>query len=392
MPRTALFVLWAGLGLWAQDAKKNAPPKPPSQREIDEAIRRGVDFLKSAPSPGAHSGIKNSDELIFFTLIHAGVSEKNATFQKYLKAILESPLEKTYKVALQAMALEELDRASHQGRIAQCAQFLVDNQCKNGQWSYGHPDEFATESPLPEPKKGVATTAKEKDDKASGPRDFGTERPRPKVTRKIVVTKKKDGPEAGDNSNSQYASLGLRACYDAGITLPDSVLQAARKWWVESAHADEGAAPGKDAVATGGEVTKIQGWGYKGADQGKPTLPMSAGAVGATVIYEYLLGHDWKKDALTKAGVNWLTKHFQINKNYYYLYALERAGMLYGTESFGSHAWYWEGAAFIVADQNEDGSWGHRQKVEEDAWDTCFAILFLKRATRAIASEDSSRK
>jgi hypothetical protein len=392
MNRMILFMAILSSALSAQDEKKQAPGRAASQKEIDEAVHKGVDFLKGAPSPGAHSGIKNSDELILFTLLHAGVSEKNEVFQKYLKAVLDAPLEKTYKVALQAMALEELDRATYQGRIAQCAQFLVDNQCKNGQWSYGKPDEFATDIPTTsEPKKSVATPVKEKDDR-SGARDFGAERPRPKITRKIPVTKKKDGPESGDNSNSQYASLGLRACFDAGITLPEGVLQAARKWWVESLHADEGSTAGKDAVTTGGEAVKIQGWSYKTADQGKPTLPMTAGAVGATVIYEYLLGHDWKKDPVTKAGMAWLAKHFAISKNYYYLYALERAGMLYGTESIGTHAWYFEGAGFIVGDQNPDGSWGHRTKTEEDTWDTCFAILFLKRATRAIASEDPSKK
>jgi hypothetical protein len=384
------LALWSG-SLGAQDEKKAQVAKGASQKDIDAAVHKGVEFLKTAPSPGAHSGIRNSDELILFTLLHAGVSEKNEVFQKYLKAVLDAPLEKTYKVALQAMALEELDRATYQGRIAQCAQFLVDNQCKNGQWSYGKPDEFATDIPTTEPvKKTVVTTAKEED--RSGTRDFGTDRPRPKISRKIPVTKKKDGPEAGDNSNSQYASLGLRACFDAGITLPESVLQTAKKWWLDSLHPDEASTAGKDAVTTGGDAQKIQGWSYKLPSQGKPTLPMSAGALGACVIYEYLLGHDWKKDPTTKAGMAWLTKHYAITKNYYYLYALERAGMLYGTEAFGTHGWYFEGAGFIVGDQNPDGSWGHRTKTEEDTWDTCFAILFLKRATRAIASEDSSRK
>jgi len=88
-------------------------------------------------------GIKDSDELILWTFVHAGVRESDPDFQKYFKKMVDGPLEKTYKVALQAMILEELDRIAYQHRIWQCAQFLIDNQCKNGQWNYGSPTEYA---------------------------------------------------------------------------------------------------------------------------------------------------------------------------------------------------------------------------------------------------------
>ena len=44
--------------------------------------------------------------------------------------------------------------------------------------------------------------------------------------------------------------------------------------------------------------------------------------------------------------------------------------------------------------QNPNGSWGKHEgdKKDEDTWDTCFAVLFLKKATRAIATEGGSRK
>ena len=51
--------------------------------------------------------------------------------------LLTKDLQKTYAVSLLAMSLESYDRKKYQYRIAQCAQFLVDNQCKNGQWDYG---------------------------------------------------------------------------------------------------------------------------------------------------------------------------------------------------------------------------------------------------------------
>jgi len=79
---------------------------------------------------------------------------------------------------------------------------------------------------------------------------------------------------------------------------------------------------------------------------------------------------------------------------YYYLYALERAGIVYGTETFGVHAWYGDGARYILDTQRPDGSWKTPSKFDDSGpvADTCFAILFLRRATSPlpppVASED----
>jgi len=49
---------------------------------------------------------------------------------------------------------------------------------------------------------------------------------KPKILQHVAVKKMKDGPDVGDNSNSQYlpSALGLRACFDAGVTLPEGVV------------------------------------------------------------------------------------------------------------------------------------------------------------------------
>src|SRR5437762_6489456 len=99
---------------FSQDPAK-VPPAV-SQKEIDTAILKGCEYLKTAPSYGGWLKT-NCDELILLTLIHAGVSEKG--YEKLLTACLERPLEYTYKVALLAMCLEELDATKYQGKIAQ---------------------------------------------------------------------------------------------------------------------------------------------------------------------------------------------------------------------------------------------------------------------------------
>src|SRR5262249_34389998 len=106
-----------------------------------------------------------------------------------------SKLERTYKVSLQALILEELDRVSYQGRIAHCPQSLLDNQCRTGQWSYGEPSPHVGGIPTVAPRKELATPADAGNAQANC-------RPRPKVQSKLQVSKKRDGPDTGDNSNA----------------------------------------------------------------------------------------------------------------------------------------------------------------------------------------------
>src|SRR5436190_2651219 len=369
------------------------------QARIDAAVRKGVEFLKTAPTPGFSYGkIDTTYELVLLTFVHAGVPETDAKFQEYFKMLLERPLDRTYPVVLQAMILEEVDRVKYQGRIAQCAQFLVDNQCVNGQWSYGEPSPHVKDVP---PTKDVASAAKPKE----AARDFGNTGPKekPKVRSKIAVKKMKDGPATGESSNSQYAALGLRACHDAGIVLPKEVVQNARKWWLESQHGSA-----EKSVATGGEMGgPPRGWCYSKesvcAKGHHPYASMTAGGVGAVAICNYILDLDRKRDPAIRSGLAWLDANWSVTGNtgpaefagttaaehYYYLYALERAGMLLDIPMIGNHDWYVEGAKALLDAQKDGGSWVGGGGRSNATWDTCYAILFLKKATqKLVASED----
>ncbi len=369
-----------------QDPKPPPPPAPGvDELKVQKAIEKGLAHLRKAPSKEAPypNDWRTPDELILWTYLHAGVPENDPQFKPLLEKILKAPLQKTYKVALQAMCLEELERVKHQERIAQCAQFLIDNQCQNGQWSYGQPSDFVKEVKLPE-RKDVATAPGAVLDFG---KDAGGERKKPKVVQRVAVRKMKDGPATGDNSNTQYAALGLRACFDAGIELPEGVVLMAVKWWREA----QLPAEEKEGVYAG------KGWNYKNAalqPDRKAYSSMTAGGTGALVIYDYMLGRAWKQDSWVKAGMKWLDDHFAVNTNYYYMYGLERAGILFGTEKIGEDEWYPKGAQVILKNQNPNGSWGKPKAGEEyrSTWDTCFAILFLRRATRPLVATEAGGK
>src|SRR6185503_6560245 len=135
-----LLLLALGAPSYSQQDPKDKGFKPNvavDQASVDKAIAKGLQYLKTSDSPGTHVG--DSDELKLLTLIDGGVPESDPAVQTLLKKALDAPLEKTYKVALLAMCLEELDRAKYQGKIAQCGQFLLDNIKPNGGFCYGEP-------------------------------------------------------------------------------------------------------------------------------------------------------------------------------------------------------------------------------------------------------------
>jgi hypothetical protein len=402
--RFVTLALLLALPVSAQDAKKKkADPRSEFDRSVDTAVRKGVDFLRRAADGKVDLGGPVEKEILLFALVHAGrdvVPDEDPLLQQYLKQALECPLSTTYRVALIAMSLEELQRVKYQGRIWQCAQFLVDNQNRDGGWGYGTPTPFDSGVPTKSAKKKVATggAPKEKPSKASlsGPR------PKPDVVSELPVSKKRDGAEASDNSNSQYAALGLRACRDSGILIPEPVAQRAHQFWIDRSCGPD---PSK-GVATGG--SEPVSWGYKERTN-EACGGMTAGAAGALCIYDYLLdpNHSWSKDPMVTGGLAWLAANFRADRNpgncqndgregehqrYYYLYALERLGKLYGTEAIGTHQWYPEGAQEILKRQRGDGAWQSDNPAQNPGLvqNTCFAILFLRRATASldVASED----
>ncbi len=207
-----------------------------------------------------------------------------------------------------------------------------------------------------------------------------------------------------DNSNTQYALLGLYAAQLCGVEVSPQVWTAAANHWLDCLiRAGEPGQPllpsyadvereekgGRGTRARGPKVPCV-GWAYgKG---GEPTGSMtSAGVTGLTLCAAALRGQ--KKgapkllreiDEAARGGFLWLERNLSVRRNpgptgswnnwvFYWLYGLERTCEFSQVARLGERDWYFEGAIQLLGQQRADGSWG-------SATDTCFGLLFLKKS------------
>lgn len=355
----------------SRPAPAAAPAAKGGSGPVDDAVQKGVEYLKAradaARQRRQHVNVQISNaELTLLALLKCGVSESDPAVQALFTDMMERKLEATYAVALQAIILEELDRVKYQWRIAQCAQALVDNQSQTGQWSYSSASTIADAMPMGDAKLDASSVDRSRSKK---------------IVKRIQVRKASSGGVLGDASNSIYAALGLRACHDSGILLPKDVLAAAEKSWRDLQKKERG--------------NNASGWCYGNHLDHKAYGSVTAGALSALIIYDYIKEprNSWKRDNDVQEGINWLTKNYSVtynpgpyehaqlamnsqNQYFYYMDKLEGAGVLFGAETLGTHNWYAEGSEALVKLQASDGSWG------TTSTDTPMALLFLRKHTR----------
>jgi hypothetical protein len=415
----------AALALLPAPSARAEEKKPPEvdQARIDDAIAKGAEWLRSRlkcglpeineAASGLHAG-QTYNEIVLYALIHAGVNRGDPDLIKLVHEIRKDVPRHTYTGAMRAMALELFDPEKLKHDLVQCTEFLINNQGKNGQWGYSHrlplsgiptvvftpskaPPRYvfsgpgggpaeeaegaagagAAAAPGAAPAGAVAPARNETTVKGAG----GGAVTKPKATKRVIP--RRDFGTYNDNSNSQYALLGLSACMAGGIFPAPDCLQLAETWWTNCQNEDGG-------------------WDYagKGAKEGTSYGSMTAGGVSSLSVC--LRGDGKNRDPLederVKKGLAWLAANLNFGSNplatghiaraawsnYYWVYAVERAGSLAGTEWFGDRPWYSTGAAYLLSCQSPEGTWGNGTNDGQKILDTCWAILFLRRATKQI--------
>ena len=304
------------------------------QQKINVAIADGVDYLLDQQElDGSFSfeqvGYRNGQTaLVVYALLKSGVSRVHPTIRRAVEFLRNNRSVKTYSIACHILALIALNDEQDRERITQ----MVDELASWQRGGFAYPD------------------------------------------------------SAVDFSNTQYAALALWAGARYGCRIPEKV-------W--SRMADQTLKQQEEVKNPYGPA----GFGYR-VDT-KPTGSMTAAGVAILAICEEQMNRRRGDIDVGKTrGLAWLAEQFSVRTNpdphgapnerwlHYYLYGLERVGGLLQVSHFGEHDWYREGARYLLDDQNDNGAWSTAYGEEQP--NTCFALLFLNRATAATSGSTNA--
>jgi hypothetical protein len=415
--------------------KRPANPEDPVNRAID----RGVAYLRSylngqqssfrSQSCGAHA-------LAGLTLLSCGVPATDPAVLKVIQRVRgDVPrLRATYEMSICIWFLDRLNDPQDQGRIRTLALRLIAGQMVNGGWNYTcrplneqqcaaldgllHSQSLSSEpSPEQTANAGSNNPSPKLQDKApSKPAKGGKKKPaRPKKAAKggkkkpaqrkvppplpadlknLPVMRFQPGqrlaflPPQGheDNSLTQFAILALWAAQKHGVAAERSLAMAEARFR--------------------GSQNRDGSWGYALRTRQRPDSMTCAGLLGLAVGRGLLQEIQGKKpavpalmkDPVVRKGFAFLSRGIgraavpgpgkgrgsliraQSLGDLYYLWSLERVGVVYNLTRINGKDWYAWGSKVIVDKQQADGSW---QEAYPGVVDTCLALLFLKRVNVA---------
>lgn len=313
--------------------------------QVQQSIEKAKRFLRQQQRNGGHweagnigaiAGTQGGPScLALLALLTAGENPKGQVIQDGLKYIRQIPPTGTYTVGLQTMVFAEVREPRDMPLIQRNVNWLIEAMAfQGGQltgWGY------------------VATGL------------------------------------TGDNSNSQYALLGLLAGKQAGAKIPQRAWDLIRDFYIKS-QSPEGS------------------WGYTFGDRQARLTMTTAGICGLFIsgmeARENQQGLDKdtgvakncgryvENEAIAK-GMRWLARgqNFTFNPSdfkFYNVYGIERTGRMSGQRFLADRDWYREGCLDLIKSQQNDGSWSGRGL---DGWSTVstsFALLFLSKGRTPI--------
>ena len=361
------LVLVAGLlaGLGAVAALPAAPAQPPVKlpdpppapaglpkadeelvNKVRDAIKNGVRYLKKEQNArgnweGVVLGIFADMEggataLVTLALLNCGESPDDPAIAKALQYLRGLPPKKTYVVGLQNLVFLEARRAGDLAKIQANADWLAA--------------------------------------KAIGYRDGAGQ----------LEGWSYPAAQSADNSNTQYALLGLYAAKQAGAKIDDRLWRAIQEYYTRT--------QGKPTPTTGF-------WQYHAFDR-TPSFTMTvAGVCGLLIagmgLDESGQGLDPKTGVAANCGrydeagpvargMNWIGANFNFEQGksiFYNVYGIERLGRLSGQRFVGSHDWYREGCQFVIKAQDpQTGAIAKGRGIDgSDLISTAFGLLFLSK-------------
>ena len=347
-----LAVLLASVVSMAQGQDVDVAPE-----EVKEALDRGTRYLLKNQSPDGSWGEyalqpTGRTSLCALALLNSGLTPENTPQVKKTLDWLERqpPPRATYAASLQIMVFAMANPKRYKPRIASLALWLEERQIKEGMdkggWSYF------------------------------------------------------DRPGSADNSNSQFAVLGLHEAERAGVKIKDQTWRLALNYWTAEGmqKADGSWSYGLNNPAISGSMTCA---GIASVIICRDRLQALDVSVNGGRIQCCGALEEKERDAVAD-GLAWMARKFTVTNNpntagiggvarsypwlLYYLYGVERVGRMSGQRFIGEHDWYREGCRFLVDQQDKfTGSWQGTGPIEADpVIGTSFALLFLSKGRRPV--------
>lgn len=357
-----------------------------TQTEIDQAVERGVVYLRSAQEADggwSYSGYnEGSTALAGLALLESGVKPTDPAILRAARLIRTGGelVTQTYSLALIIFFLDRLDDRQDAPLIVRLGKRLRDGQSANGGWSYTcQAGQHAGNRELS--LLGVVAS-------------YGS-----------------------DNSNTQFAILGLWVARRHGLDVKQA-LERTDKYFRDTQSADGGwpyvtiyvqldpAARGRGqptgestgAMTCAGLLGLLVQMGNQAVLKASNVKDLQVAAPTSAPAAAF----DPLQDPAVQAGLKRLEQFLMpqgtagrlgLGTEMYFLWSIERVAVAYGLKMIGPVDWYSEGAHRILASQQPDGSWTDMSA----SVGTSFAMLFLRRAnvaadlTRMVGGESTLR-
>jgi hypothetical protein len=387
--------------------------------EIGEATDLGIDFLLKAieakQSEGEDDGARKRGGKIAletYALLVAGVSVEHPTIKKNFDTLAGMNLDHTYSVACYTFALDAaISQLQNDAGLAAPSQKFKDDsslggayrprleaavnalvhlkRAKSGDWNYTKDGSRFDNSNTQFAVLGLGVGAKRK---VPIPREVWEQ-----VAQHFIQGQKKDGPEVAERPEfypEEEKGEGKRDRINLVDKKTGEKVEKGKKAEKKQKEKKEGSPtvvkPVEPKPQAGPEAVQYfaRGWDYDG--KGGETWNMSCGGTSSMILAEENLRgqvpadfHNQMKKSV-RDGYGWLMSHWNPAQGgdweYYGIYSLEKVADLGEVKKFASHDWYREVAELILARQIKDGGWPGSSPMAR-RWNTSFALLVLNRAT-----------
>jgi len=354
-----------------------------SEAEIEAARLKGIEFIKSQQTENGHWEYDDNFEsdrhnvgitaLCTIALIENGVPHTDPAVRKGYQYVLAntSSLTNTYDLSLSVVLLSRMGDRRDRPKIKELAARLIAGQLKSGGWTYTCP--VVDVDVLRDP-------------------------------RRLVL---KEG--VGDNSCTQFAVLGLWVASRSNVDIEYTLRGVAHRF-VQNQKEDggwdykldeEGRSSASMTTAglfclsvaqanriRSGKTGPIGQTAQPAATSTSRTSTTTAPAAASTEETESepkplvedppvksLIEHPVFAKGLKRTGD--FVRSIGPGSAKYFLWSVERVGVLLGLEKIGDTDWFEKGASALLKSQGPDGAWveSHGPLAA-----TSFAVLFLRRA------------